>query len=103
MTYQFNFFLNQDLNLNDNILNRQEECSPGGCLMELCIQLTIIMVGKQALCTAMEMIFPVLFKWWAIFRIHTGLKQRDPIAPRSQWIRDLKLLDWSTLQRNFYS
>ncbi|XP_033214628.1 anoctamin-5-like [Belonocnema kinseyi] len=74
---------------------RQEECSPGGCLMELCIQLTIIMVGKQALSTAMEMIFPVLFKWWALFRIHTGLKQRDPIAPRRQWIRDLKLLVWS--------
>lgn len=75
--------------------NRQEECSPGGCLLELCIQLTIIMVGKQALSTAMEMIFPVLFKWWALFRIHTGLKQKDPIAPRRQWTRDLKLLDWS--------
>lgn len=74
---------------------RQEECSPGGCLMELCIQLAIIMVGKQALYTAMEMVLPVLYKWWALFRIHTGLKQKDPIAPRSQWIRDLKLLDWS--------
>lgn len=74
---------------------RQEECSPGGCLLELCIQLTIIMVGKQALSSAMEMIFPVLYKWWALFRIHTGLKQKDPIAPRRQWIRDLKLLDWS--------
>ena len=74
---------------------RQEECSPGGCLMELCIQLAIIMVGKQALYTIMEMILPVLFKWWALFRIHTGLKQKDPIAPRSQWIRDLKLLEWS--------
>ncbi|XP_015606039.1 anoctamin-5 [Cephus cinctus] len=73
---------------------RQEECSPGGCLMELCIQLAIIMVGKQALYTAMEMIWPVLFKWWALFRIHTGLKQKDPIVSRSQWIRDFKLLEW---------
>jgi hypothetical protein len=24
---------------------RQEECSPGGCLMELCVQLAIIMIG----------------------------------------------------------
>lgn len=62
--------------------------------MELCIQLAIIMVGKQALCTAMEMILPVLMKWWALFRIHTGLKQKDPIPPRNQWIRDFKLLDW---------
>ncbi|NXH87625.1 ANO2 protein, partial [Edolisoma coerulescens] len=26
---------------------RMEECPPGGCLMELCIQLSIIMLGKQ--------------------------------------------------------
>ncbi|XP_063303891.1 anoctamin-2 isoform X2 [Pelobates fuscus] len=26
---------------------RVEECAPGGCLMELCIQLSIIMLGKQ--------------------------------------------------------
>ncbi|XP_012266555.2 anoctamin-4-like isoform X2 [Athalia rosae] len=75
---------------------RQEECSPGGCLMELCIQLGIIMVGKQALSTALEMVLPILMKWWALFRIHTGLKQKDPIPPRNQWIRDFKLLDWGT-------
>ncbi|XP_078725433.1 anoctamin-1-like [Lampetra fluviatilis] len=28
---------------------RMEECAPGGCLMELCIQLSIIMLGKQLL------------------------------------------------------
>ncbi|XP_034936380.1 anoctamin-5-like isoform X2 [Chelonus insularis] len=79
----------------NRILNyRQEECAPGGCLMELCIQLAIIMIGKQGFYTAMEMIYPILFKWWALFRIHTGLKQKDPIAPRSRWIRDLKLLEW---------
>ncbi|CAN0372556.1 unnamed protein product [Lampetra fluviatilis] len=27
--------------------HRMEECAPGGCLMELCIQLSIIMLGKQ--------------------------------------------------------
>ncbi|XP_068962185.1 anoctamin-2 [Petaurus breviceps papuanus] len=26
---------------------RMEECAPGGCLMELCLQLSIIMLGKQ--------------------------------------------------------
>ncbi|XP_063990308.1 anoctamin-5-like isoform X1 [Diachasmimorpha longicaudata] len=74
---------------------RQEECAPGGCLMELSIQLAIIMVGKQAIATALEMILPILLKWWALFRTHTGLKQKDPIPSRSQWIRDFKLLDWS--------
>ncbi|KAK0082080.1 hypothetical protein PV325_011109 [Microctonus aethiopoides] len=74
---------------------RQEECAPGGCLMELCIQLVIIMVGKQALYTAVEMIFPILLKWWAFFRIHTGQKQKeDTISPHTPWMRDFKLLEW---------
>lgn len=34
------------------------QCNPGGCLMELCIQLAIIMVGKQAYATVMEMVIP---------------------------------------------
>ena len=63
--------------------------------MELSIQLVIIMIGKQILYTVMEMFLPILYKYWSLFRIHTGLKQRDPIVSRSQWIRDLKLLDWS--------
>lgn len=63
--------------------------------MELCIQLVIIMVGKQALYTAVEMIFPILLKWWAFFRIHTGQKQKeDPISPHTPWMRDFKLLEW---------
>ncbi|EFX62011.1 hypothetical protein DAPPUDRAFT_120635, partial [Daphnia pulex] len=37
---------------------RQEECGTGGCLVELCIQLAIIMVGKQAMNTCMEMVLP---------------------------------------------
>lgn len=76
-------------------MHRQEECSPGGCLLELSIQLTIIMIGKQTVSTLLEMVLPILYKSWALFRIHTGLKQKDPIVPRNAWIRDLKLLDWS--------
>lgn len=34
------------------------QCGPGGCLMELCIQLAIIMVGKQIMNTILEMLFP---------------------------------------------
>jgi len=34
------------------------QCGPGGCLMELCIQLAIIMVGKQIMNTVLEMLFP---------------------------------------------
>lgn len=39
---------------------RQEECNPGGCLMELCMQLVIIMVGKQAVNAIVEMLIPYL-------------------------------------------
>lgn len=28
---------------------RQEECSPGGCYMEVCLQLAIIFIGKQVI------------------------------------------------------
>lgn len=80
---------------------RQEECAPGGCLLELSIQLAIIMIGKQVLYTLIEMAMPILFKYWALFRIHIGLK--DPIVVKdknivsqSPWIRDFKLLDWGS-------
>lgn len=64
--------------------------------MELGIQLAIIMVGKQALYTAMEMVWPLIFRWWAFFRVQTGITPKDPIVPRGQWLRDFKLLDWSS-------
>ncbi|KAH8397905.1 hypothetical protein KR222_006049, partial [Zaprionus bogoriensis] len=41
---------------------RQEECNPGGCLMELCMQLVIIMVGKQAVNAIVEMLIPYLMR-----------------------------------------
>ena len=34
------------------------QCGPGGCLLELTMQLGIIMVGKQALLTVWEMVLP---------------------------------------------
>lgn len=35
-----------------------KQCGPGGCMTELCIQLATIMVGKQAMNTVMEMLWP---------------------------------------------
>ncbi|CAG2057179.1 unnamed protein product [Timema podura] len=74
---------------------RQEECSPGGCLMELCIQLAIIMVGKQALNSVLEMIVPYLMKMFNTFTIKTGLqKKEEDMKYCNQWTEDYKLLDW---------
>lgn len=39
---------------------RQEECDPGGCLMELCIQLATIMIGKQTISLIREFTIPYL-------------------------------------------
>ena len=33
-------------------------CDPAGCLWELCIQLAIIMVGKQCLNNFVEVLYP---------------------------------------------
>ncbi|RZF41208.1 hypothetical protein LSTR_LSTR011589 [Laodelphax striatellus] len=79
---------------------RQEECNPGGCLMELCIQLGIIMVGQQTFNTILEMVLPLVYKWWTTLMISTGLESKnesedvmETMAPR-QWTEDYKLVDW---------
>ncbi|KAJ8968708.1 hypothetical protein NQ314_002163 [Rhamnusium bicolor] len=75
---------------------RQEECGPGGCLVELCIQLGIIMIGKQAMNTILEMLFPLFFKWLNTLKVKTGLG-KDELSfkmRRPQWVKDFKLVEW---------
>lgn len=95
---------------------RQEECSPGGCLMELCIQLVIIMVGKQAMNAMLEMFWPYitrrlqsLRRTWANARgknreqqqqqqMPNGGEDAEKVGPTliacNQWTNDYKLLAW---------
>ncbi|XP_019698195.1 anoctamin-1 isoform X2 [Harpegnathos saltator] len=79
---------------------RQEECGPGGCLLELCIQLSIIMVGKQAMNTILEMLYPLFYKWMNTLKVHMGSKKPKDNDKRYssrkflQWIRDYKLVQW---------
>ncbi|KMQ93390.1 transmembrane protein 16a, partial [Lasius niger] len=79
---------------------RQEECGPGGCLLELCIQLSIIMIGKQAMNTILEMLFPLFYKWMNTLKVHVGSKtlkdhtKRYSSRKNLQWIRDYKLVEW---------
>ncbi|KAJ9601623.1 hypothetical protein L9F63_000231, partial [Diploptera punctata] len=89
-------FVGYPLKYNKIFGMRQEECSPGGCLMELCIQLAIIMVGKQAYNTILEMIIPLMFKWWNTFKIKTGMQEEETVNKNGkiQWVEDFKLLDW---------
>merc|ERR1719219_1908225 len=43
---------------------RNEDCSNGGCLIELAQQLAVIMVGKQIINNAQEIIIPKIKAWW---------------------------------------
>lgn len=78
---------------------RQEECSPGGCLMELCIQLIIIMVGKQLLNAILEMLIPFLYK--SYYSLRNKMYKTDesdgssPLISCNQWTNDFKLMAWS--------
>ncbi|XP_050354854.1 anoctamin-1-like isoform X2 [Nymphalis io] len=74
--------------------HRQEECSPGGCLLELSIQLAIIMIGKQFINTVVEMMMPYVLKWWNILRA-IGRKKR--IKSPLQWVKDFKLVDFGNM------
>lgn len=68
----------------------------GGCLMELAIQLIIIMVGKQALFSFMEMAIPWitwLYKQWQIKGRH--LKHVIQII-HNRWEEDFTLVEWKT-------
>ncbi|XP_076277778.1 anoctamin-1-like isoform X3 [Lasioglossum baleicum] len=78
---------------------RQEECGPGGCLMELCIQLSIIMIGKQAMNTILEMLFPLFYKWLNTVKVHVGMtmtsgERKTNTRKYLQWIKDYKLVEW---------
>ncbi|XP_077168838.1 anoctamin-7-like isoform X1 [Paroedura picta] len=42
---------------------RNEDCGPGGCLIELAQQLFVIMVGKQLVSNAQEFLIPKLKAW----------------------------------------
>ncbi|CAH1155880.1 unnamed protein product [Phaedon cochleariae] len=74
---------------------RQEECMPGGCLMELTIQLAIIMIGNQAMNTVVEMVVPLLIKMYNTFMVTTGIekaaKEEITLISCNQWTEDYKL------------
>merc|ERR1719333_1815130 len=43
---------------------RNEDCGNGGCLIELAQQLAVIMIGKQVINNAQEIIIPKVQGWW---------------------------------------
>ncbi|XP_023265721.1 anoctamin-1-like [Seriola lalandi dorsalis] len=72
---------------------RMEECAPGGCLIELCIQLSIIMLGKQLIQNNIfEIGIPKLKKLVRALKAKgSAEKEREEERPPQQWNLDYAL------------
>lgn len=71
---------------------RNEECDPGGCLIELTTQLVIVMAGKQMCGNIQEALLPVMRNWW-----NSRKARRHPETHYSRWEQDHVLLNFSQL------
>ncbi|EDK99835.1 transmembrane protein 16B, partial [Mus musculus] len=79
---------------------RMEECAPGGCLMELCIQLSIIMLGKQLIQNNIfEIGVPKLKKLFRKLKDETEPGESDPDHSKrpEQWDLDHSLEPYTGL------
>ncbi|CAL8354118.1 unnamed protein product [Lota lota] len=68
---------------------RNEDCGPGGCLIELAQELLVIMVGKQLINNIQEFISPKLKGWWQARKEEEGGGEKEPLLP---WETDYQLL-----------
>ncbi|XP_037551308.1 anoctamin-5b [Nematolebias whitei] len=71
---------------------RNEECDPGGCLIELTTQLLIVMVGKQLWGNIQEALLPLIRNWWSSRKGH-----HSPDNRYSRWEQDYVLVNFSQL------
>lgn len=65
--------------------------------MELFIQLSIIMVGKQAINAIIEIGIPFIKKKFNQFRYGKQNQDEDGVNAVNQWTRDYKLMAWDTM------
>uniref|UniRef100_A0AAY4EE20 Anoctamin n=1 Tax=Denticeps clupeoides TaxID=299321 RepID=A0AAY4EE20_9TELE len=68
---------------------RNEECDPGGCLIELTTQLVIVMAGKQVWGNIQEALVP---NWWV-----SRSARSHPESLYSRWEQDHDLQDFTQL------
>ncbi|XP_065123963.1 anoctamin-5b isoform X1 [Paramisgurnus dabryanus] len=69
---------------------RNEECAPGGCLIELTTQLVIVMAGKQMVGNVQEALLPLLRNWWG-----SRKGRNHPESTYSRWEQDHDLQNFS--------
>ncbi|XP_032364286.1 anoctamin-5b isoform X1 [Etheostoma spectabile] len=71
---------------------RNEECDPGGCLIELTTQLVIVMSGKQLWGNIQEALLPLMRNWW-----NSRKGRHRPENHCSRWEQDHVLLNFTQL------
>ncbi|XP_053994929.1 anoctamin-4 [Hylaeus volcanicus] len=70
---------------------KTDVCDPAGCLSEVCIQLAIIMVGKQCFNNFVEILSPKLWNWWRKRSHVAATKNHD--RTYTSWEKDYQLQD----------
>ncbi|KAM9754822.1 anoctamin-1 [Menidia menidia] len=79
---------------------RMEECAPPGCLIELCIQLSMIMLGKQLIQNnVFEIVIPKMKKMYRTIQEQKGMKragenednETEERRPKQQFDKDFAL------------
>uniref|UniRef100_A0A8C7J0Q6 Anoctamin n=1 Tax=Oncorhynchus kisutch TaxID=8019 RepID=A0A8C7J0Q6_ONCKI len=71
---------------------RNEECGPGGCLIELAEQLFIIMVGKQLISNVQEFVIPKVKAWQQKRALNKVRGTQNSQEPR-RWEEDYQLVE----------
>ncbi|XP_064490152.1 anoctamin-5-like isoform X1 [Ornithodoros turicata] len=66
----------------------------GGCLYEVCVQLAIVMVGKQVISNVQEIGQPLVMNWWRKSRRQGQGNKNTALA---RWELDYDLEQWTTL------
>ncbi|XP_023234951.1 anoctamin-7-like isoform X2 [Centruroides sculpturatus] len=69
---------------------RLETCGNNGCFIELAQQLAVIMIGKQIINNAQEIIIPKIKTWW--HRRKTKLCKQNRTENTSQWNQDYRMI-----------
>lgn len=78
---------------------RLETCGSNGCFMELAQQLAVIMIGKQMINNAQEIIIPKIQTWW--HRRKTKLHRSDGSKKTSQWNEDYRMIKYEGLFQEY--
>ncbi|OQV17299.1 Anoctamin-4 [Hypsibius exemplaris] len=65
-----------------------DQCDQAGCIIELCIQLAVILLGKQIYSIIREAVFPLLSNWWSSQDL---IKFFTHVRHFYRWEKDLQL------------